>query len=74
MELTHQLEQLHQERNEEIKLWEQKQIDLEQALGKIKKVMNFNLTNHKEATDRLRVQLKEQSLLCDQKENENKAL
>jgi len=45
---------LQLERNEEIEVWEQKKVDLETTVNKFKKIMNLNLTNHKDATDRLR--------------------
>lgn len=73
-ELKEQLEKLQEERNEEIKIWEQKEVDLESTVQKFKKIMNFNLTNHKDATDRLRMQLKEKEGQFDQKEEENRQL
>jgi len=36
--------------------------------------MNFNLTNHKDATDRLNFQLKEVQAKIDLKDEENKLL
>jgi hypothetical protein len=33
--------------------------ELEQQIQKMKKIINSNLTNHKDATDRLKLQLKE---------------
>ena len=73
-ELKDQLSKLQLERNQEIKVWEQKKIDLEATVNKFKKVVNFNLTNHKDATDRLKQQLKEATSLCEQKEDENRQL
>ena len=65
---------MQMERNEEIQVWEQKKIDLESTVNKFKKIMNFNLTNHKDATDRLKQQLKETTTLFEEKEEENRQL
>lgn len=40
----------------------------------MKKIVNFNLSNHKEATDRLRLQLKDSEFRIAQKDEENKQL
>jgi len=53
-DLKEELAKMQMERNEEIQVWEQKKIDLESTVNKFKKIMNFNLTNHKDATDRLK--------------------
>ena len=65
---------IEHERRVEIDTWEQKKEDLEQAVQKCKKVMHFNLNNHKDATDRLRAQLKEAEVLIGLKEEENRQL
>ena len=41
---------------------------------KAKKNMNCNLTNHKDATDRFKIMLKESEARCLYKEEENKQL
>ena len=49
-------------------------MDLEQTVAKFKKIANFNLSNHKEATDRLRQQLKDTEAKCQAKDDENRQL
>lgn len=48
--------------------------ELENALTQAKKIINYNLTNHKEATDRLKLQLKEANSKICLKDDENKQL
>lgn len=48
--------------------------ELEIALAQAKKIINYNLTNHKEATDRLKLQLKDANSKICQKDEENKQL
>ena len=62
------------ERAQEIATWEHKKVDLEQTVAKFKKIVNFNLSNHKEATDRLRQLLQESEGRNLAKDDENKQL
>ena len=48
--------------------------ELEIALAQAKKIINYNLTNHKEATDRLKLQLKDANSKICHKDEENKQL
>lgn len=54
--------------------WLQKSIDYQSVIIKQKSEINQNLTNHKEATDMLRAQLKEARLQTETKEEENRVL
>ena len=54
--------------------WELKNKDLEATVAKLKKITNFNLTNHKDATDRLRTQIHELNGISGEKDTENKGL
>jgi hypothetical protein len=72
--LQEQLVEMEKERVVEMEYWEGKKNFLEQTVSKIKKIMNFNLSNHKEATDRLKLQVKEAEVRCLQKDEENKQL
>lgn len=54
--------------------WLQKSIDYQSVIIKQKSAINLNLTNHKEATDMLRSQLKEAQLQTESKEDENRVL
>lgn len=54
--------------------WLQKSIDYQSVIIKQKTAINQNLTNHKEATDMLRSQLKEAQLLTETREEENRVL
>ena len=69
-----QLDKLQEERTQEIETWEQKKVDLEQTVAKFKKIANFNLTNHKDATDRLRTQIHELNGISNEKDTDNKSL
>lgn len=73
-QLRTQLAKIEHERKLEVETWEQKKEDLEQAVQKCKKVMHFNLNNHKDATDRLRAQLKEADVRIGLREDENRSL
>lgn len=53
---------------------EKERLEYEQNLAKLRRVMNQNLTNHKEATDRLKNQLKEANETIKLKEDDNKQL
>ena len=66
--------QMQDEREEEMQLWQSKQIELEDTITKLKKLLNQHLTNHKEATDMLRTQLKQAQATMRQTEAENRAL
>jgi len=72
--IRERMSQMQAEREEEIQTWQLKKIELENTLSKLETAMNQNLSNHKDATERLKAQLKKGQAACQQREEENKAL